>query len=76
MRKENPVIYSSAVGESWQHCEFKVKYCHCMKQGEFFDEVKKPRGEQNFPRKISIWLNFQSWKFYEVKFDFFCAKNV
>ena len=28
MRKENPVRYSSAVGESWQHCEFKVKYCH------------------------------------------------
>jgi len=27
MRKENPVRYSSAVGESWQHCEFKVKYC-------------------------------------------------
>ena len=28
MRKENPVRYSSAVGEAWQHSMFKVKYCH------------------------------------------------
>ena len=28
MRKENPVRYSSAVGEAWQHAMFKVKYCH------------------------------------------------
>lgn len=28
MRKENPVRYSSAVGECWMHCEFKIKYCH------------------------------------------------
>ena len=32
MRKENPTRYSSAVGESWQHAMFKVKYCH-----EIFD---------------------------------------
>ncbi len=28
MRKENPARFSSAVGEAWMHCEFKVKYCH------------------------------------------------
>ena len=28
MRKENPTRYSSAVGESWQHASFKIKYCH------------------------------------------------
>ena len=28
MRKEDPTRYSSAVGESWQHAMFKVKYCH------------------------------------------------
>lgn len=26
--KENPVRYSSAVGESWHHLMMKVKYCH------------------------------------------------
>lgn len=30
MRKECPVRYSSAVGEAWVHCEFKVKYCHVV----------------------------------------------
>ena len=38
MRKENPVRYSSAVGESWQHCEFKVKYCHCIFDDELYRE--------------------------------------
>ena len=33
MRKENPVRYSSAVGEAWMHFMFKVKYCH-----EIFDD--------------------------------------
>ena len=28
MRKEKPTRYSSAVGESWHHAMFKVKYCH------------------------------------------------
>ncbi len=28
MRKENPVRYSSAVGEAWMHFSFKTKYCH------------------------------------------------
>ena len=35
MRKENPVRYSSAVGEAWMHCEFKIKYCHDI----FDDEI-------------------------------------
>jgi len=34
MRKENPARFSSAVGEAWMHCEFKVKYCH-----KIFDDV-------------------------------------
>lgn len=38
MRKENPVRYSSAVGESWQHCEFKVKYCHNIFDDEIYRE--------------------------------------
>lgn len=41
MRKENPVRYSSAVGESWQHAMFKVKYCH-----DIFD-LKEVREECN-----------------------------
>ena len=28
MRKENPVRYSSAVGEAWLHAMFKINYCH------------------------------------------------
>ena len=34
MRKENPVRYSSAVGEAWLHAMFKIKYCHPI-----FDDV-------------------------------------
>ena len=34
MRKENPVRYSSAVGEAWLHAMFKTKYCHPI-----FDDV-------------------------------------
>lgn len=34
MRKEHPVRYSSAVGEAWMHCMFKIKYCH-----KIFDDV-------------------------------------
>ncbi len=35
MRKENPVRHSSAVGEAWMHCMFKIKYCHKI----FDDEI-------------------------------------
>ena len=38
MRKENPVRYSSAVGETWVHCEFKVKYCHPIFDDEIYRE--------------------------------------
>ena len=38
MRKENQTRYSSAVGESWQHSEFKIKYCHCIFDDELYRE--------------------------------------
>ena len=38
MRKENPVRYSSAVGEAWMHCEFKIKYCHKIFDDEIYRE--------------------------------------
>lgn len=38
MRKENPVRYSSAVGEAWMHCEFKIKYCHSIFDDEVYRE--------------------------------------
>ena len=36
MRKENPARFSSAVGEAWMHCEFKVKYCHKIFDNETY----------------------------------------
>ena len=38
MRKEKPVRYSSAVGEAWMHCEFKIKYCHNIFDDEVYRE--------------------------------------
>ncbi len=38
MRKENPARYSSAVGEAWMHCEFKVKYTHKIFDDEVYRE--------------------------------------
>lgn len=38
MRKTNPVRYSSAVGEAWMHCEFKIKYCHKLFDDEIYRE--------------------------------------
>ena len=38
MRKENPARYSSAVGEAWMHCEFKIKYCHPIFDDEIYRE--------------------------------------
>jgi len=38
MRKTNPVRYSSAVGEAWMHCEFKIKYCHNIFDDEIYRE--------------------------------------
>lgn len=38
MRKTNPVTYSSAVGEAWMHCMFKVKYCHKIFDDELYRE--------------------------------------
>lgn len=39
MKKENPVRYSSAVGEAWLHCEFKIKYCHVIFDDELYREA-------------------------------------
>lgn len=39
MRKENPTRFSSAVGEAWMHCEFKVKYCHKIFDDEIYREA-------------------------------------
>ena len=52
MRKENPVRYSSAVGEAWMHASFKVKYCHKVfdikevreECDALFDEASKKYG--------------------------------
>ena len=38
MRKENPARYSSAVGEAWMHCEFKVRYCHTIFDDDIYRE--------------------------------------
>lgn len=38
MRKENPVRYSSAVGEAWMHCMFKIRYCHKLFDDEIYRE--------------------------------------
>src|SRR3989344_864010 len=38
MRKENPARYSSAVGEGWMHCMFKIKYCHEIFDDEIYRE--------------------------------------
>ena len=38
MRKENPARFSSAVGEAWMHCEFKIRYCHPLFDDEIYRE--------------------------------------
>ena len=39
MRKENPTRFSSAVGEAWMHCEFKIRYCHPLFDDEIYREA-------------------------------------
>ena len=41
MRKENPARYSSAVGEGWMHCMFKIKYCHTIFDDEIYREAMR-----------------------------------
>ena len=41
MRKENPARFSSAVGEAWMHCEFKVRYCHKIFDDEIYREATR-----------------------------------
>jgi len=38
MRKEKPARFSSAVGEGWMHCMFKIKYCHEIFDDELYRE--------------------------------------
>ena len=38
MRKEDPVRYSSAVGEAWLHAMFKIKYYHKIFDDELYRE--------------------------------------
>ena len=39
MKQQNPVRYSSAVGEAWMHCMFKIKYCHNIFDDEIYREA-------------------------------------
>ena len=39
MKKTNPNRYSSAVGEAWMHCEFKIRYCHPIFDDEVYREA-------------------------------------
>jgi len=41
MRKENPVRYSSAVGEAWLHGMFKIKYCHTIFDDDVYREAMR-----------------------------------
>ena len=41
MRKNNPVRYSSAVGEAWMHCMFKTKYAHKIFDDEIYREAAR-----------------------------------
>jgi len=41
MRKTNPVRFSSAVGEAWMHCMFKVKFCHDIFDDELHREAMR-----------------------------------
>jgi putative transposase len=53
MRKQNPVRYSSAVGEAWMHCMFKIKYCH-----KIFDDP--------LIREAMFQLLEEAAKFYDI----------
>ena len=39
MRKTNPTRFSSAVGDAWMHCEFKIRYCHCIFDDQIYREA-------------------------------------
>ncbi len=60
MRKTNPVRYSSAVGEAWMHCEFKIKYCHTI--FEYFPELKRPKWEGGKFWKSGLAEAKQHWQ--------------
>src|SRR3989344_5823282 len=39
MRKTDTVRFTSAVGEAWMHCMFKIKYCHKIFDDEVYREA-------------------------------------
>ena len=41
MKKNDPVRFSSAVGEAWMHCMFKIKYCHKIFDDELHREAMR-----------------------------------
>ena len=59
MRKENPARFSSAVGEAWMHCMFKVKYCH-----KLFDDGLYREG-----MRALCWKQLTIMKFQLEKLD-------
>ena len=59
--KFNPTRYSSAVGESWHHFSFKVKYCH-----KIFD-IKEVREECH--KLLIESLERNQIRYQEIGFD-------
>ena len=79
MRKENPARYSSAVGEAWMHCMFKVKYCHPLFEDEIYREGLRtllieaayqyeiPLGEMGFDEDhVHFMADVCMYKRYEI----------
>ena len=79
MRKENPARYSSAVGEAWMHCMFKVKYCHKIFDDEIYRESMRtllleaaynneiPTGEIGFDANhVHFMADIDMYSRYEV----------
>ena len=74
MRKENPARFSSAVGEAWMHCEFKVKYCHKIFDDEIYREIGFAENHLHFmadicnysrPEVAKILRGYPAKKFFE-----------
>ncbi len=55
MRKQNPTRFSSAVGDAWMHCEFKIKYCHKIFDDEIYrDGIYHLLQEASYKYQIPI----------------------
>src|SRR3989344_6006306 len=79
MRKEDPVRFSSAVGEAWMHCTFKVRYSHPIFDDEVYREGARillleaayeyeiPLGELGFDdNHVHFMADICLYKRYEV----------